>query len=234
MSSPLPPAPSPLSPLHPARPTLSPSLIATPKGDHQLPMRRCQSPHSGTCPKSNALCPGRLSLTACVPPHAAPLLDLPCDPRAANTCVTLALTPRSGLRTPHPVPTTPQYPATVGRSRAGSDSLPMLATSARTRCTFLTLHLLLERCCCPKLGLSPPVPLMSHPRGMTLPYPTPCFVFSCCAACGFPSRSRRADAAVAGSSTLLVMHAVARACRETGARCPQRPPRRHECRCADR
>ena len=26
--------------------------------------------------------------------------------------------------------------------------------SARTRCTFLTLHLLLERCCCPKLGLS--------------------------------------------------------------------------------
>ena len=57
-----------------------------------------------------------------------------------NTCVTVALTPRSGLRAPHPVPTTPQYPATVGRSRAGSDSLPMLATSARTRCTFLTFR----------------------------------------------------------------------------------------------
>ena len=98
--------------------------------------------------------------------------------------------------------------AILGRSRAGSDSLPMLATSARTRCTFLTLHLLLERCCCPKLGLSPPVPLMSHPRGMTLPYPAPCFVFSCCAACAFPSRSRRADAAVAGSSTLLVITAL--------------------------
>ena len=40
-----------------------------------------------------------------------------------NTCVTVALTPRSGLRAPHPVPTTPQYPATVGRSRAASDSL---------------------------------------------------------------------------------------------------------------
>ena len=76
VSSPRPLAPSPLSPLHPARPTLSPSF-ATRKGDHQLPTRRCQRPHSGTCPKSNALCPCRLSLTVCVLPHAAPLLDLP-------------------------------------------------------------------------------------------------------------------------------------------------------------
>ena len=87
--------------------------------------------------------------------------------------------------------------------------------SARTRCTFLTLHLLLERCCCPKLGLSPPVPLMSHPRGMTSPYPAPCLVFSCCAACGFPSRSRRADAAVAPRCL----------CRLWGPACPPGPCR---------
>ena len=121
-----------------------------------------------------------------------------------STSATAALMPRIGLRAPHPVPTT-QYPANGGRSRAGSDSLPMLVTSARTRCTFLTLHPLLERCCCPKLGLSPSAPLTSRPRGMTLPCPAPCSVCSCCAACGFPSRSRRADA---GSSTLLVTTAL--------------------------
>ena len=113
----------------------------------------------------------------------------------SSTSATAALTPRIGLRAPHPVPTT-QYPANVGRSRAGSDSLPTLVTSARTRSTFLTLHLLLEHCSCPKLGLSPPALLTQRQRGMTLPCPVPCFVFSCCAACGFPSRSRRADAAV--------------------------------------
>ena len=165
-------------------------LGATPSLSSRLARPPLQSASSARC-AARASCP-------------VPLLRS----SRGNTCVTVALTPRSGLRAPHPVPTTPQYPATVGRSRAGSDSLPMLATSARTRCTFLTLHLLLERCCCPKLGLSPPVPLMSHPRGMTLPYPAPCFVFSCCAACGFPSRSRRADAAVAGSSTLLVITAL--------------------------
>ena len=165
---------------------------------------------------------------------------------------TAALTPRIRLRAPHPVPTT-QYPANVGRSRAGSDSLPTLVTRARTRCTCLTLHRLLERSCCPKLGrfaarafdVTPTRDDFTIPsalfllllRRLRLPLPLAPRRCSCRGQLDSlgDHRAACATSGVLPTRALPLEHAAARVCRKAGATVARNIRlARHECRCARR
>ena len=135
-----------------------------------------------------------------------------------STSATPALMPRTGLPAAHPVPTRLKHLVTAGRSKAGSGLPPMLVTSARTRCTFkfsdltpASRALLLSQ----TGGRHRTQCLVSLLR--RLAYGSHCR-WRCAGVAVAVSLTPCATSGVLATRALPLEHAVARVCREAGAR----------------
>ena len=104
-------------------------------------------------------------------------------------------------RSPHALRPKMSKPSRALASEAGSGTPPVPATGTRSRCISPPCPLRLARCCCPKLGRTPPVASRCAPRTKQSLIPPRSFGCSCFAACACRCHSPRESVHAAGRLT---------------------------------
>ena len=136
-------------------------------------------------------------------PVAQPPLQL--QHRLRPTSLHRAASSPPGMpRSPHALRPKMSKPSRALASEAGSGTPPVPATGTRSRCISPPCPLRLARCCCPKLGRTPPVASRSAPHTKQSPSPRQSFGCSCFAACACHCHSPRESVHAAGRLTRSV------------------------------